>query len=123
LLTTAYGEHAVRVKVAKALAGLAPIQSQIEDSWRTLRQWPRQGIGVALPMRAGAVLFDEISVDPDSGRVKLSVGASIPELAGMAILLAPAVDRRDRVQWFCVPVGIPDRFLPQACRVAPRSPL
>jgi hypothetical protein len=123
LLTTAYGEHAVRVKVAKALAGLAPIQSQIEDSWRALRQWPQQGMGVAMPMRAGAVLFDEISVDPDTGRVKLSVGASIPELAGMAILLAPAVDRRDRVQWFCVPVGIPDRFLPQACRVAPRSPL
>ena len=74
LLTTAYGEHAVRVKVAKALAGLAPIQAQIEDSWRTMRQWPQQGMAVALPMRAGAVLFDEISVDPDTGRVKLSVG-------------------------------------------------
>lgn len=120
LLTTAYGEHAVRVKVTKALAGLAPIQRQVEDSWRAFRHWPRQGLGFELPGRAGAVLFDEISVDRESGRVRLSVGASIPELAGRAILLAPAIDRSDRLQWFCVPVGIPDRFLPQPCRSAPR---
>jgi hypothetical protein len=116
LLTTAYDEHAVRVKVGKALAALAPIQGQIEDSWTAFRHWPRQGFGIELPARAGAVLFDEIAVDRETGRVRLSVGASIPELAGRAILLAPAVDRRDRLHWFCVPVGIPDRFLPQACR-------
>lgn len=118
LLTTAYDEHAVRVKVGKALAGLAPIQRQVEESWLALRHWPRQGI--EFPARAGAVLFDEISVDRETGRVKLAVGASIPELAGRAILLAPAVDRSDRLRWFCVPVGIPDRFLPQACRSAQR---
>lgn len=116
LLTTAYDEHAVRVKVGKALAALSPIQQQIEESWRAFRYWPRQGIAFELPTRAGAVLFDEIAVDRESGRVRLSVGASIPELAGKAILLAPAVDRSDRVQWFCVPVGIPDRFLPRSCR-------
>ena len=120
LLTTAYDEHAVRVKVAKALAGLAPIQQQVEDSWNAFRHWPRQGLGIELPSRAGAVLFDEISVDRETGRVKLSLGASIPELAGRAILLAPAVDPANRLQWFCVPVGIPDRFLPQACRSATR---
>lgn len=120
LLATAYGEHAVRVKVAKALAALAPLQEQIEDSWRAFRYWPRQGFGVELPGRAGAMLFDEISVDRDTGRVKLAVGASIPELAGRAILLAPAVDRSNRLHWFCVPVGIPDRFLPEACRTETR---
>jgi hypothetical protein len=120
VLTTAYEEHAVRVKVGKALAALAPVQAQVEESWSALRHWPRQGLGLELPSRAGAVLFDEISVDRDSGRVKLSVGASIPELAGRAILLAPAVDRSNRLQWFCVPIGIPDRFLPQACRSAAR---
>jgi cytochrome c biogenesis protein CcdA len=120
LLTTAYVEHSVRVKVGKALAALAPVQTQIEDSWTAFRHWPRQGFGIELPARAGAVLFDEISVDRETGRVKLAVGASIPELAGRAILLAPALDRRDRLHWFCVPVGIPDRFLPQACRAQQR---
>lgn len=118
LLTTAYDEHAVRVKVSKALAALAPVQRQVEESWLTLRHWPRQGI--EFPARAGAVLFDEVSVDRETGRVKVAVGASIPELAGRAILLAPAVDRSDKLRWFCVPVGIPDRFLPQACRSAQR---
>jgi hypothetical protein len=114
LLTTAYDEHAVRVKVGQTLAALAPIQRQVEESWLTLRHWPRQGID--FPARAGGVLFDEISVDRETGRVKVAVGSSIPEIAGRAILLAPAVDRSDRLRWFCVPVGIPDRFLPQACR-------
>jgi len=57
-----------------------------------------------------------VSVDAASGRVRLDVGASIPELAGKAILIAPAVDQRERIRWFCVPVGIPERFLPQVCR-------
>lgn len=116
LLVTAYAEHEVRVKVGKALFGLAPLKQQIEDSWRAFSHWPRQGLGLEIPARAGAVLFDEISVDRETGRVRLSVGASIPELAGKAILLAPAVDHRNRLHWFCVPVGIPDRFLPQSCR-------
>jgi hypothetical protein len=118
LLTTAYDEHAVRVKVGKALAALAPIQQQVEESWQTFRRWPWHPI--EFPARAGAVLFDEIAVDRETGRVRLSLGASVPELAGRAILLAPGVDRRDRLHWFCVPVGIPDRFLPQPCRSAPR---
>lgn len=114
VLTTAYDEHAVRVKLGKSLAALAPLQRQVEESWVALRHWPRHGVD--FPARAGVVLFDEISVDRNTGRVKVSVGASVPELAGRAILLAPAVDRGDRLRWFCVPVGIPDRFLPQACR-------
>lgn len=120
LVATAYGEHAVRVKVAKALAAIAPVQQQVEDSWRAFRHWPGQGLAFELPSRAGAVLFDEIAVDPQTGRVRLSLGTSIPELAGRAILLAPAVDRANRLHWFCVPVGIPDRFLPQACRTDTR---
>ena len=70
--------------------------------------------------RAGAVLFNEVVVDPSTGRVKLDVGPSIPELGGKAILLVPAVDDDARVRWFCVPVGIPDRYLPQVCRKVSR---
>ena len=64
------------------------------------------------------LFLDEVEVDPSTGRVKLAVGPSIPELGGKAILLVPTVDRRERVQWFCVPIGIPDRYLPQVCRKA-----
>jgi hypothetical protein len=112
VLLDAYDEHTVRVKVGKALAGLAPIKAQVES----LSRFPRPPIAYEIPARAGAVLFDEVAVDPASGRVKLDVGASVPELAGKAILVVPAIDNRERVQWFCVPVGIPDRLLPQACR-------
>lgn len=120
VLIDAYNDHAVRVKVGKALVGVTPIKEQIEASWAAFRRWPRPASAMEIPARAGAVLFDEVVVDPSTGRVKLDVGPSIPELGGKAILLVPAVDDAERVRWFCVPVGIPDRYLPQVCRKASR---
>ncbi len=120
-LFNAYNERAVRVKVGKAIAAVAPLKEQVEDSWRAFARWPRPASALEIPARAGAVLFNEVAVDPLTGRVKLNVGTSIPELGGKAILLVPAVnDETARVQWFCVPVGIPDRFLPQFCRQVSR---
>ena len=55
--------------------------------WLALGRWPRPAVAMEIPARAGAVLFDEVAVDPSSGRVKLAVGPSIPELGGKAILL------------------------------------
>jgi hypothetical protein len=120
VLVDAYAEHAVRVKVGKALVGVTPIQEQIEDSWAAFQRWPRPASAMEIPARAGAVLFNEVAVDPLTGRVKLDVGPAIPELRGKAILLVPAVDHAERVRWFCVPVGIPERYLPQACRKVSR---
>jgi hypothetical protein len=118
LLTTAWEEHAVRVKLARALTALGPMKEQIEESWSAVRRWPGLPFVVGLPGRAGAMLDEGVSVDPGTGRVRLDLGSTVPELAGRAILLAPAIDQRDRIRWFCVPVGIPDRFLPQSCRPA-----
>jgi hypothetical protein len=120
VLVNAYNEHAVRVKVGKALAGVAPIKEQVENAWIHWGRLPRPALAMEIPARAGAVLFDEVEVDPSSGRVKLAVGPSIPELGGQSILLVPTVDRLERVQWFCVPVGIPDRYLPEVCRKTSR---
>ncbi|HVF63945.1 MAG TPA: pilin [Casimicrobiaceae bacterium] len=120
VLADGYREHAVRVKVGKALVGVMPIKQQIEESWAAFQRWPRPAVALEIPARAGAVLFDEIAVDPANGRVKLDVGSSIPQLYGKSIFLVPAVDDAERVRWFCVPVGIPDRYLPQICRKVSR---
>jgi hypothetical protein len=120
VLVEAYNDHAVRVKVGKALVGVAPIKEQIEHSWAAFQRWPRPANALEIPARAGAVLFDEVAVDPSTGRVKLEVGPSIPELGDKSILLVPAVDDAERVRWFCVPIGIPDRYLPQVCRKTSR---
>lgn len=120
VLVDAYNDHAVRVKVGKALVGVTPIKEKIEGSWAAFQRWPRPASAMEIPARAGAVLFDEVAVDPSTGRVKLDVGPSIPELGGKVILLVPAVDDAERVRWFCVPVGIPDRYLPQVCRKVSR---
>ena len=116
VLLEAYNEHAVRVKVGKALVGVEPVKAQVEDALHAVSRWPRPAAAKEISARAGAVLFDEVAVDATTGRVKLAVGQSIPELGGKAILLVPAMDKRERVQWFCVPIGIAERYLPQICR-------
>ena len=116
VLSTAWHEHAVRVKVARALSAVEPIKAEVEESIDAMRRWPWPALAAGMPGRAGAVLFDEVSVDAATGRVRVDVGASIPELAGKAILLAPAIDQREKIRWFCVPIGVSERFLPQACR-------
>ena len=120
VLLDAYNDHAVRVKVGKTIVGAAPIKEQIEDSWNAFQRWPRPASALEIPARTGAVLFDEVVVNASTGRVKIDVGHSIPELGGKAILLVPTLDDTHRVRWFCVPVGIPDRYLPQVCRKVSR---
>ena len=55
-------------------------------------------------------------VSPLSGRVRLVLAPTLPELAGKAILLAPALDDTERVRWFCIPIDIPSKYLPAECR-------
>jgi hypothetical protein len=115
ILTNAYNEHAVRVKVARMLAGLSALTQQVDEAWSATKVFGTPGM-LVLPARAGQVLFDEVVVNPGNGIIRLAMGSVIPELDGAAILMAPTVDRRERLNWVCVPVGIPERYLPRSCR-------
>jgi hypothetical protein len=64
----------------------------------------------------GSDFLAAVNVSLESGRVRLALGPLIPELSGRSILLAPALDRDERVRWICVPVDIPARYLPHECR-------
>ena len=57
-----------------------------------------------------------MNVSVANGRVRLALDSSIPELSGRSILFAPAIDRRSQVRWICIPVDIPERYLPQECK-------
>jgi hypothetical protein len=57
-----------------------------------------------------------LTLNPATGRLRLSLGPSVPELWGKTLVLAPALDVFQRVVWFCVPIDIPARFLPKECR-------
>ena len=60
--------------------------------------------------------FEKVNVSLVNGRVRLALDSSIPELSGRSILLAPAIDRWLQVRWICIPVDIPERYLPKECR-------
>lgn len=115
-LRAAYTEHLVRAKVAATLAAAKALQRQIVDTWSTSRLVPRQTDNDSLRAHAGASHIDEVEVNPASGRVRLVLAPSLPELAGKAILLAPALDAAENVHWLCIPVDIPHKFLPRECR-------
>jgi Protein of unknown function (DUF2628) len=114
-MRVAWFEHEVRVQVAAALASVRPMQQQVEDSWNRFRAMPGKIDTSALRVQAAAAFFDEVSFRPASGRLRLALGSSIPELFGRSILLAPAVDSLQHIQWLCIPVDIPAQYLPKEC--------
>jgi hypothetical protein len=111
----AYAEHDVRTKLAAGLEALRPLQEQIEDRWNTFRTMPGRIDYDSLSLHAAAALFDDVVFRPATGRLRLGLGPSIPELWGRSILLAPVLDVGQRIRWVCVPVDIPARFLPKDC--------
>lgn len=111
----AYEEHDVRTKIAAGLAALRPLQEQIEDGWNTFRTIPGQIDHDNLTLHAAAALFDDVVLRPATGRLRLGLGPSIPELWGRTILLAPVLDVRQHIHWVCVPVNIPAQLLPRDC--------
>ncbi len=115
-LQGAWFEHEVRAKVAAALATVQPLQQQVEDSWDQVRAIPLKLDVDALRLQAATAFFDEVSFRPANGRLRLGLGRSIPELFGRSILLAPAVDASQQIQWMCIPVDIPAKYLPKECR-------
>ena len=115
-MRVAYVEHEARTKLAAALASVRPLQQEIEESWARFRAVPRRIDVGALRIQAATAVFDEVTFRPANGRLRLGLGAAIPELFGRSILLAPTVDSLERIQWTCVPIDIPQRFLPRECR-------
>ncbi len=68
---------------------------------------------MSTPSVPGAAPIRLVGVSPASGRLRLEL--ELPELRGKSILLAPAVDPQQHVQWICVPVDVPRKYLPQDC--------
>jgi hypothetical protein len=115
-LQTAVADRVVRTRVAEALVALQPLQRQVEEAWGFARSTLGAPGTEIVGRKRDANFAGAVNVNLDSGRVRLALGPSIPELSGRSILLAPAIDRQERVHWICVPVDIPTRYLPHACR-------
>ena len=112
----AYVELGIRAQVAQTLAAARVLEQDIEASWTSARLLPRQTENAALRAQAGSALIDEVNVNPVTGRVRIALGPTVPELSGKTILLSPSRGADDHVQWLCVPVDIPARYLPKECR-------
>jgi hypothetical protein len=110
-----YVAHAARDAVTATLASLRIVQEAVESAWdRTGTLAHARNVGALLAQNDGAYVGD-VAVT-SAGRVRVSLGPSVPGAAGKSIVLAPIVDDQQRVNWMCVPVDIPARFLPEACR-------
>jgi hypothetical protein len=110
-----YVAHAARDAVTAALTSMRIVQEAVESAWdRTGTLAHARNVGTLLAQNDGAYVGD-VAVT-SSGRVRMSLGPSVPGAAGKSIVLAPTVDEQKRINWMCVPVDIPARFLPEACR-------
>jgi hypothetical protein len=112
----AYTEHNVRTQLAETLAAVKGVQNQVEEHYERSGHPPQSRGELPLEPRVWAHRLDELSLNPATGRLRLSLGPAVPELWGKTLLLAPALDVFQRVRWFCIPIDIPDKFLPKECR-------
>ena len=115
-LRVSYADLDVRHRLAQALVAARVLERDIEVSWGSARLVPWQTSHPAFRAQAEAALVDDVNVSPKTGRVRLAFGALVPQLSGKSIILAPSRDAQNHVQWLCVPVGIPQRYLPKECR-------
>lgn len=115
-MQSAYEEHAVRTRIAASLSATMPLRREIEANWFRFSAIPHAFDGASLVALRWSQLLGDVHVSPTSGRVRLGLGPSIPELWGKTILLAPATDWLQRIHWTCIPIDIPKRYLPKECR-------
>ena len=109
---SAYADQLVKARIAETIAAIRPLQRQLEE-WFISRS-PEDAPAAETPV--DAPLLEKVSVSLANGRVRLALDSTIPELSGRSILLAPAIDRGMHVRWICIPVDIPERYLPQECK-------
>lgn len=114
-LQALHAERVVRTDVVVALAAMQPLQREIEEGFRLTRTMPQPGPD-ALKAYLGSTAIDSVSVNQATGRLRLTFGPTRPELAGRMILLVPAQDASQRVEWLCVAVGIDPKHAPPHCR-------
>jgi len=112
----AYSEHEVRAQVAETIASVKPVQAEVGQAIEQSGRPPLHRAEVPLSPAAWAHVLDGLSLNPSTGRLRLSLGPAVPELWGKTLLLAPALDVFHRVRWFCIPIDIPERYLPKECR-------
>jgi len=115
-LFRAYSEHAVRSQVSETLAAVKGVQNQVEEQFERSGRTPARHEELPLQPSAWAHMIEELSLNPATGRLRLSLGPAVPELWGKTLLLAPALDVFQRVRWFCIPIDIPEKYLPKECR-------
>ncbi|MGZ8203195.1 MAG: DUF2628 domain-containing protein, partial [Burkholderiales bacterium] len=115
-LREAYLDHAVRVTIAESMSAVRWLQQEVEEQWWRFGVTTRPPEAIRQLARASAPDLTDVNVSETNGRVRLGLGRSIPELAGKAILLAPSVDAWHRVHWLCIPIDIPQKYLPKECQ-------
>jgi hypothetical protein len=110
----AWREHVVRQQIVASLAAVRALEQQVEANWMSARLVPGQTGAVSLGSAARSVIED-VNVSPENGRLRVRFGASLPELEGKAILLAPVRNPQQQVRWLCIPVDIAPVYLPSEC--------
>lgn len=116
-LVTTWQDRAVRTQVTQALGALREIEDDVESRWTTSRLLPQQSAHAGMRAHPSAHLIDTVHADPSSGRLRVKLSDAVPALAGKTLLVAPTRDSRNRWRWMCVPVDIPERYLPPECRI------
>lgn len=111
-----YDQNVVRARMVASVAAAAPLKRQVEEQFERTGSIPRRPDYAAVKAERGAAFLDTVELSPTTGRVRLGLGPAMGEASGKALLLAPALDATRRIHWYCIPIDVPARLLPEECR-------
>ncbi len=111
-----YDQRVVRARVAASVAAAEPLKRQVEEQWERNGSLPRRPDYAAVRAERGAKYLERVELSATTGRVRLALGPAAGEAVGKSLLLAPAVDAERRIHWYCIPIDVPARLLPEECR-------
>jgi hypothetical protein len=114
-LDSLYQESQVRSGVSDSIAAVRPLQQEIEASWLASGVFPPPIDYTPVRSYLGATFLDAVNLSATNGRLRLLLGPAVSEISGKIILLAPTVDAAQHIQWMCIPVDVPAKYLPPEC--------
>lgn len=110
----AYQEYTVRAKMVAAVSVGRQAAAAVGNYYRDNGKVPGTLEEARFKLTSPVPGVDRVNFDPSNGMV--TVGVTIPPVAGKSIFLAPYLDDNKRIVWHCGSREIDPKLLPQDCR-------
>lgn len=112
----AYQDYTKRSHVAEGLNMASAAKANVLEFYASHARWPASnasaGLATSNSIRGQAVR--SININPTGGTIIITYNTKVS--SGAQLGLRPNVNSSDSVQWSCLPLSLPAKWVPANCR-------